>query len=91
MARWRAKLVSLLVVYSSGFITAIYLLAPPPERTSELQLPTGATIDREKLIRRVNQGLHDCVALGKDAAGRVVFVLREQINQTSTSSPDGES
>lgn len=93
MARWRAKLVSLLVVYSSGFLTAIYFMAPGPEPSTSktFELPTGVTVDREEIFRRINSGLHDCVALGKDAAGRIVVTLREQMNQTTTTSSDEES
>ena len=77
MGRWRAKFVSTMVIYVAGFLTAIYFLGPGPESSEVFKLPEGTSFDRERLLRKVNSGLHSCVDLGKEAAGHVAVVIRE--------------
>ena len=90
MGRWRAKLVSTLFVYGAGFLSAIYVLAPHPKQSSGTsKRPTSHTIDRERLIQRVNEGLHDCVDFGKEAAGRMAVAIRDHMNQSPTTSNEG--
>ena len=35
MGQWRTKLLTSLILYSAGFITAVYVLAPPPAPTAD--------------------------------------------------------
>jgi hypothetical protein len=78
MGRWRAKFVTTLVVYGAGFLTAIYFMGPGPESSADVfKLPEGTSFDRERLLRKVNSGLHSCVDLGKEAANHVAVVIRE--------------
>lgn len=90
MGQWKAKLASVVFVYSAGFLTAIYFLGPQSDKPpGSFKLPQGKTIDRELLFRRINDGLHNCVDLGKDAAGHVAETLREHMNQNTTTSDEG--
>ena len=79
-----------MVVYTTGFLTAIYVLGPGPDPSAEpLKLPQGTSFDRERLIRKINSGLHSCVDLGKDTAGRVAVAIREYRNQNPASQEEG--
>ena len=77
---------STMVVYSAGFLTAIYFLGPGPDASCEaFKLPSGSSFDRERLLRKVNAGLHGAVDLGKEAASHVALVIREYQESESDS------
>ncbi len=86
MGRWRAKLVTTMVVYSAGFLTAIYFLGPGPKSSTDMfKLPEGTSFDRERVLRKVNAGLHGAVDLGKDAAKHMAAVIKEYSETESDS------
>jgi hypothetical protein len=76
-----------MVIYSAGFLTAIYFLGPAPDPSKDsFKLAPGASFDRERLLRKINTGLHGCVDLGKEAASRVAIAISEY--RESESNPD---
>jgi len=84
MRGWRIKVVFLLIVYFSGFATAIYYLAPAPEnRSVRLFENTSAfsALKSDDFAQSFNAGLHKCVDFGKDAAWRTANFIREKIEE----------
>ena len=84
MAAWRSKLVRLLVVYFAGFATAIYTLAPEPEKQARRGRDKDlayATFKSDKLAKSFNSGMHKCIDLGKDAASRAGKLIRHKLNE----------
>ena len=86
---WRTKFVFLLIVYSAGFATAVYCLAPAPEQgkgqPSQLAGITGA-IKSEELVKSMNSGIHKCVDFGKEAAGELAKRIQEEIAKAQSES-----
>ncbi len=77
---WRVKFVFVLMVYFTGFATAIYWLAPSPE-TSEggfFGKANGKT-SKEGLTQAVNSGMHKAVDLGREAADRAGELIQQKI------------
>ena len=68
---WRVKFVFVLMVYFTGFASAIYWLAPSPEtsetRSFKLRLPSGS-YNKEELTQKVNSGMHKAVDLSRETA-----------------------
>jgi hypothetical protein len=86
MGRWRAKFVSTVIVYTAGFLTAIYFLGPAPNTSAtNLKLPEGTSINRERLLQGINSGLHSGVDLCKEAAERVAVAIQEYRDSESHS------
>jgi len=86
---WRAKFVFLLVVYSAGFLTAIYCLAPAPEQRPGTSGERGLafkTLKSEEFARSVNSGLHKAIGLSKEAAQRAAKKIRERIEEAQSKS-----
>jgi len=76
---WRSKFIFLLMVYASGFATAIYCLAPAPDPvpdpgSGKLQpiARIRSVLKSEDLARSFNSGMHKCLDFGKDAAAQAV-------------------
>jgi len=86
---WRAKFVFMLVVYAAGFVTAIYCLAPTPERvpgaSGEARL-AFKTLKSEEFARNVNSGLHKAIDLSKEAAQRAAKKIRKKIEEAQSKS-----
>lgn len=79
---WRAKFIFVLMVYFTGFATAIYWLAPNPETSgaSSFQFHTSkGTITKEGLTQAINGGMHKAVDLGREAAGRAGELIQQKI------------
>lgn len=86
---WRAKFVFLLIVYFSGFATAIYCLAPTPERDADSSVQVAdvrAALKSEELAKSVNSGMHKCIAFGKEAAFEAAQFMREKLDEARTRS-----
>lgn len=90
---WRTKLVSLLMVYAAGFLTAVYCLAPAPEPKTEETLQVArvrATLESRQLAESVNSGMHKCLGFGRQAAQEAARLIREKIDEAqSQSQPRG--
>jgi len=86
---WRTKLVSLLMVYAAGFLTAVYCLAPAPEPKTEDALQVArvrATLESRQLAESVNSGMHKCIGFGRQAAQEAARLIREKIDEAQSQS-----
>ena len=84
MRRWRSKFVFFLIVYFAGFATAIYTLAPGPEKGSGRGSDGGllnSAFKSDDLAKSFNTGMHKCVEFGKEAAWRVAKELKEKVEE----------
>ncbi len=84
MCGWRTKIIFLLIVYFSGYATAIYTLAPAPEKstaqagTKDL---TYAAFKSDEFAKSFNQGMHKCIDFGKDYAWRAAKFMKEKLDE----------
>jgi len=82
MRGWRTKFIFLLIVYFTGFATAIYTLAPTPEskicQSHEKNLVQSA-FKSDKFAESFNQGMHKCIDFGKHAALRTSKFINQKI------------
>lgn len=86
MCGWRSKLILLLIVYFSGFATAIYTLAPAPEKSTgqaNAKEFTYAAFKSDELAKSFNDGMHKCIDLGKDFAWRAAKIMKEKLDEQS--------
>jgi len=86
MAAWRSKLIFLLIVYFSGYATAIYTLAPAPEKPAAQAGGkdfTFAAFKSDEFAKSFNQGMHKCVDFGKDFAWRAAKLMKEKLDEQS--------
>lgn len=92
MSGWRSKLIFLLIVYFSGFATAIYTLAPEPGKNSKpfalgSLLPSASAsqkdkpMTREEFVASFNAGMHKCIDLGKAAAQHTGKMIKEKLDE----------
>ena len=84
MVGWRTKFVFMLIVYASGFATAIYLTAPTPGegRASHSQKNSPqATVDARKLACAMNSGMHKVAGLSKELAIRASALIKERVKE----------
>jgi len=85
----RAKFVFLLVVYSAGFLTAVYCLAPAPEQTPGQATQRGSLLGglkSDEFAMSVNSGIHKAIGLSKEAADRAAQMIREKIEEAQSKS-----
>lgn len=99
MGRWRGKILFTLIVYCSGFLTAVYFLAPVsaaalPETQSEGQLsrlPAGeafsgsAGIDYPAWAASIRSGIDICIRFAEENALRAADLFRSKMGQSSQS------
>lgn len=84
---WRSKLIFLFIIYFSGFATAIYLLAPPPETEPGQNIERSAVqsafanFDSQEFVKSFNSGMHKCIDFGKEAAQRTANYIREKTRE----------
>ncbi len=80
MGGWRAKLIFLLVVYFTGFATAIYCLAPAPNTGFEGDQKQFAAcaLKSDDFAVAFNSGLHKCVRFGRKAALQTAYFFKEK-------------
>jgi hypothetical protein len=84
MCGWRSKLIFLLIVYFSGFATAVYTLAPALEKSAHQAGAkdfTYAAFKSDELAKSFNQGMHKCIDLGKDFAWRAAKLMKEELDE----------
>ncbi|UCG59983.1 MAG: hypothetical protein JSU70_10770 [Phycisphaerales bacterium] len=84
MRGWRSKFVFLLIVYFSGFATAIYFLGPAPKhksgRTSAKSVSLSA-LKSDEFAQSLNTGMHKCVDFSKDAALRAAMFIKQKLEE----------
>jgi hypothetical protein len=86
LSGFRSKLIFMLIVYSAGFATAIYTLAPAPEYKGQptlggyiaLDSENGSRVTSKEFVESFNTGMHKCVDFGKEAAWRTAKFLKEK-------------
>ena len=86
MCGWRSKLILLLVVYFSGFATAVYTLAPAPEKSAYQAGAKDFTYPAFKsdaFAKSFNAGMHKCIDLGKEFAWRAAKLMKEKLDEQS--------
>jgi len=84
MCGWRSKLIFLLIVYFSGFATAIYTLAPAPAKSGHQAAAkdiTYAAFKSDEFAKSFNAGMHKCIDLGKDFAWWAAKLMREKLDE----------
>ena len=82
MKGWRTKFIFLLIVYFAGFATAIYMLAPAPEGTTDKSFGNiSSSFDSEAFVKSFNTGIHKCLAFGKVAACHTAEFIKEKIEE----------
>jgi hypothetical protein len=81
---WRSKFIFLFIVYFAGFASAIYTLAPAPEKEIGQVNEKGlinSSFDSEQFIASFNTGMHKCVDFGKEAALRTAKFIKDKIRE----------
>jgi len=81
---WRTKFIFLLIVYFAGFASAIYMLAPAPEGSTEKSfgnISSYSSFDSEEFVKTFNAGIHKCLAFGKVAACHTAEFLKEKLQE----------
>ena len=86
MCGWRSKILLSLIIYSAGFATAIYTLAPASERYGESYVAagtvaTGSNIqcNSQKLAHQVNVGMHKFISFAEEKAVQVGKHIRAEL------------
>jgi hypothetical protein len=81
---WRNKLIFLLVIYFSGFATAIYCIAPVPDnsarRTSENSF-AHTVLKSDEFATDFNEGLHKIINFSKSAALRTADFIKQEYDE----------
>ena len=93
MVGLRTRFVFLLIVYFAGFATAVYVLSPPPEAGD--RDPTQANsfknaLNSGQFAEAVNTGMHKCMDLGKDIAGRASILIKEKLEEMQANKASGD-
>jgi len=81
---WRTKFIFLLIVYFAGFATAIYMLAPAPEGSSDKSFGNISSVsgfNSQEFVKSFNAGIHKCLAFGKVAACHTAEFIKEKIEE----------
>lgn len=84
MRSWRTRFIFLLIVYFAGFATAIYCLAPTPDKqTSQAGKKNLAfsALKSDEFAKSFNQAMHNCADFARDAAQRVAKFLKQKLEQ----------
>jgi|GEM_PF-361961 len=84
MLGWRGKLVFLLIVYLSGFATAVYCLAPPANVPREAlvarQCSLGSTAS-DRVLQGIGVAFHKAKEIGRDLVDRVSVLIQYRYDQ----------
>jgi len=81
---WRTKFIFLLIVYFAGFATAIYMLAPAPEGSTEKSfnnISSASAFDSQEFVKSFNAGMHKCLAFSKEAACHTAEFIKEKLKE----------
>ena len=83
MGGWRTKFVFLLIVYFTGFATAIYCLAPARRNNTDLGSENTfvySTFKSDQFAQSFNTGMHKCIDFGKHAAWQTGNFIKQKLN-----------
>jgi hypothetical protein len=81
---WRTKFIFLLIVYFAGFATAIYMLTPAPEGSTNKpfgNISPDSGFNSQEFVKSFNDGIHKCLAFGKVAAYHTAEFIKEKIEE----------
>lgn len=84
MGGWRSKIIFLLVVYFAGFATAIYCLAPVPEKYAASSEEKGfvySVFKSDDFAQSFNSGMHKCLEFGKGAAKQAGKFIKQELDE----------
>jgi len=92
MRGWRIKFIFLLIVYFAGFATAIYYVAPAPDKQSSescgKELAFSA-VKSDEFVKSFNAGMHKCIDFGREAALRISKILKQKIEERQSQKSEG--
>lgn len=77
-------MVFMFIVYFAGFATAIYCLAPAPEKpfaSGSASRRIVASFDSEEFARSFNSGMHKAMDIGKEMAVRTSKFIKQKIEE----------
>ena len=92
MRGWRIKFIFLLMVYFAGFATAIYCIAPAPDKQSSESCGKSlafSELKSDEFAKSFNTGMHKCIDFGKDAALRVGKILKQKLEERQLQKSEG--
>ena len=84
MGSWRSKLIFLLIVYFAGFATAIYTLAPAPEKKGRQNVEKRfaySALKSEDFAQSFNVGMHKCLDFARAAALHTGDFLKQKLDE----------
>ena len=80
----RSKLVLLLIVYFSGFATAIYALSPAPENHIQKdgqKSMLDSILKSDDFAKSFNSGMRKSIALGREVVDRSTDYIKHKIDE----------
>ncbi|MCI0498500.1 MAG: hypothetical protein L0Y36_02310 [Planctomycetales bacterium] len=100
MGRWRSKILFSLILYSAGFITAVYFLTPvsaqasPDSQAGELSgwsqnahsAVGGNTSDSPAWAVSIRRGINTCVRFAEEYTLRAADLFRSKMEQGKSQS-----
>ena len=84
MLGWRGKLVFLLIVYLSGFATAVYCLAPPANIPREALVARQSTLGStasDRVFQVIGLALRKAKDVGRDLVDRASVLIQCRCDQ----------
>jgi hypothetical protein len=81
MGGWKGKFVFLLMVYFSGFATAIYCLAPSPEAQMSEESSGHSAARAQQFAQSFNIGMHKFLEVAKDITLEVSSLIKQKLDQ----------
>jgi hypothetical protein len=84
---WRTKFIFLLIVYFAGFATAVYTLAPAPDKKAQnsrklnQKISVNSEFNSDDFLKSFNSGIHKCIDFGKEAACLTGKFIKEKIEE----------
>ena len=89
MGGWRSKIIFLLVVYFAGFASAIYCLAPVPEKYAASPAEESfvhSLFKSDDFAQSFNSGMHKCLDFAKNAAQQAGKFAKQKMDERQTKS-----
>lgn len=84
---WKGKFIFLLIIYFSGFATAIYVLAPSPESMANGQTNQASVGSAGgEFTNQLNIAMHKFIPIAKKAAVKTGQYIQEKMNEKNQSS-----
>ena len=89
MRGWRSKIIFLLIVYFAGFASAVYCLAPVPEKQASGSSEKGivySVFKSDEFAQSFNTGMHKCLDFAKDIAQQAGKFVKQKVDERQTDS-----